>query len=199
MAPEGEPGQTKEGRSPADVSETASVRRAFHSVWMRGLRASAVRRYGVAIVAAVGASLIRILLNPFWGTSFLPYVFLFPATLFSALFGGLGPAALGIAICAVMAILWILPPIGSLFVASPLDLVGLAAFIVADGIIAWIGAYGQGHVSDGCGEDIGPTQVEYEATYEDGRAYGYIWPARDCGRLSEVEDVRGQRASDGAP
>ena len=69
------------------MSETASpsVRRAFHALWLRGLRASALRRYGVGVVAAIGASLIRILLNPFWGTSFLPYIFLFPATLFTAL------------------------------------------------------------------------------------------------------------------
>jgi signal transduction histidine kinase len=147
MAPEGEPGQTQERRSPADVSETASVRRAFHALWLRGLRASALRRYGVGVVAAVGTSLIRILLNPFWGTSFLPYIFLFPATLFTALFGGLGPAWVGIAICAVMAAVWILPPIGSLSVAHPLDVIGLAAFIVTDGIIAWTGALHRGLIA----------------------------------------------------
>ena len=31
--------------------------------------------------------------------------------------------------------------------------------------------YGDGHACDGCGEIIGPTQVEWEATYEDGRVY----------------------------
>jgi signal transduction histidine kinase len=77
-------------------------------------------------------------MNPYWGVEF-PYVFYFPATLFTALFSGLGPAWVGIGICAVVTGVWILPPTGSLAVAN-LDLVGLAVFIVADGIIAWIGA-----------------------------------------------------------
>jgi two-component system, sensor histidine kinase len=78
-------------------------------------------------------------MNPYWGLRF-PYVFYFPATMFTALFGGLGPAWLGIGICVVLTEVWILPPAGSFAVLNPLDLVGLAAFIVADGVIAWIGA-----------------------------------------------------------
>ena len=34
----------------------------------------------------------------------------------------------------------------------------------------WAG-YGKGHACDGCGEIISPTQVEWEATYADSRAY----------------------------
>jgi signal transduction histidine kinase len=78
-------------------------------------------------------------MNPYWGLR-VPYVFYFPATLFTALFGGLGPAWVGIGICSVATVVWILPPAGSLAVANPIDLVGLAVFIVADGLIAWIGA-----------------------------------------------------------
>jgi two-component system, sensor histidine kinase len=85
------------------------------------------------------ASLLRIAVNPYWGLQ-LPYIFFFPATIFTALFGGLGPAWVGIGICAVVTALWILPPPGSFAVANLLDLVGLAVFIVTDGIIAWIGA-----------------------------------------------------------
>jgi signal transduction histidine kinase len=86
------------------------------------------------------ASLVRIALNPVWGQGFLPYIFFFPATLFTALFGGLGPAWVGIAICTIMTLVWVLPNIGSLTVVKPLDLVGLAVYILVDGIIAWIGA-----------------------------------------------------------
>lgn len=78
-------------------------------------------------------------MNSFWSWHF-PYIFYFPATLFTALFSGLGPAWMGIGICAVVTAVWILPPIGSLALSDPIDLVGLAAFIVTDGIIAWIGA-----------------------------------------------------------
>jgi hypothetical protein len=47
--------------------------------------------------------------------------------------------------------------------------------------------YGQGRVCEGCGEDIGPTQVEYEAIYEDGRAYRVHLA---CAGLWEVERSR---------
>ena len=77
-------------------------------------------------------------MNPYWGLRF-PYVFYFPATLFTALFSGLGPACLGIGIFAVVTAVWILPPSGSLSLLDPIDLMGLAAFVVADGVIAWIG------------------------------------------------------------
>ena len=96
-------------------------------------------RYGVGIVAAVVPSLLRIAMNPYWGFQF-PYVFFFPATLFTALVGGLGPAWVGIGICSVVTVVWILPPAGSFAVANAIDLMGLAVFIVADGLIAWIGA-----------------------------------------------------------
>lgn len=59
--------------------------------------------------------------------------------------------------------------------------------------------YGQGHVCDGCGEVIGPTQVEYEATYKDGRAYRVHLA---CAGLWEIERSRrreGRRSSDGTP
>jgi signal transduction histidine kinase len=96
-------------------------------------------RYGVGIVAAVVPSLLRIAMNPYWGFQF-PYVFFFPATLFTALFGGLGPAWVGIGICSVVTVMWILPSAGSLAVANAMDLMGLTVFIVVDGLIAWTGA-----------------------------------------------------------
>jgi signal transduction histidine kinase len=115
------------------------VRAALNAVWLRGLRTPAHWRYGVGIVAALLPVMLRIAMNPYWGLRF-PYVFYFPATMFTALFGGLGPAWVGIGICAVMTMMWILPPIDSLAVSNTIDLVGLTVFIVADGIIAWIGA-----------------------------------------------------------
>jgi signal transduction histidine kinase len=39
-----------------------------------------------------------------------------------------------------MTAVWVLPPIGSVAVSNTIDLLGLCAFIVVDGIIAWIGA-----------------------------------------------------------
>ena len=93
----------------------------------------------MGIVAALVPSLLRITLHPYLGVG-LPYAFYFPATMFTALFGGLGPAWLGIGICAGVTAVWILPRAGSLAVSNTIDLAGLAVFIAADGIIAWIGA-----------------------------------------------------------
>jgi hypothetical protein len=42
------------------------------------------------MVAALVPGLLRIAMNPYWDLRF-PYVFYFPATLFTSLFGGLGP------------------------------------------------------------------------------------------------------------
>ena len=115
------------------------MRATLHALWLRGLRTPAPSRYAVGVVAALVSSLLRIALNPYWGESF-SYVFYFPATLFTALFSGLRPAWVGIGICAVLTEMWILPPTGWLAGSSPIDLIGLAAFIVADALIAWIGA-----------------------------------------------------------
>jgi signal transduction histidine kinase len=115
------------------------VRGALNALWLRGLRTPTHWRYGVGIVVALAPSLLRVAMNPYWGLRF-PYVFYFPATMFTALFSGLGPAWVGIGICAVMTAVWVLPPIGSVAVSNTIDLVGLTAFIVVDGIIAWIGA-----------------------------------------------------------
>ena len=115
------------------------MRAALNALWLRGLRTPTHWRYGVGIVVALAPSLLRVAMNPYWGLR-LPYVFYFPATMFTALFSGLGPAWVGIGICAVMTAVWVLPPIGSVAVSNTIDVVGLTAFIVADGIIAWIGA-----------------------------------------------------------
>jgi signal transduction histidine kinase len=115
------------------------VRGALNALWLRGLRTPTHWRYGVGIVVALAPSLLRVAMNPYWGLRF-PYVFYFPATMFTALFSGLGPAWVGIGICAVMTAVWVLPPIGSVAVSNTIDFVGLTAFIVVDGIIAWIGA-----------------------------------------------------------
>jgi PAS domain S-box-containing protein len=111
----------------------------LRALWLRGLRTPAPLRYGIGIGAALIASLLRVSLNPVWGTS-LPYIFFFPTTLFTALYGGAGPAWAGIVICAVMTFVWILPPTGILVVSDHVNLVGLAVYLVVDGIVAWIGA-----------------------------------------------------------
>jgi signal transduction histidine kinase len=118
---------------------SAFVTPALRGLWLRGLGTPAALRYGLGVAAALAAGLLRIALNPFWGTN-LPYIFFFPMTLLTALFGGLGPALVGIGICAVITVVWVLPPLGVLSVTSPVDFAGLMAYLLIDGLVAWIGA-----------------------------------------------------------
>lgn len=123
------------------MSDPASTRsrRSLETLWQHGLRASASQRYGTAIVAGVLAFLARLALIPLWDQE-LPYVFYYPVTLFSSLYGGLRAALVGAAIMGVATWLWVLHPVGSLF---PLDIprvTGLIAFGLMDAIIAWLGA-----------------------------------------------------------
>ena len=50
--------------------------------------------------------------------------------------------------------------------------------------------YGDGRACDGCGDVIGPTQVEYEATYEDSRTFRVHLA---CAALWEAERNRRNR------
>jgi len=114
------------------------VRTALYGLWLRGLSMPASRRYALGIGAAVVASLVRISLNPWWGTN-LPYIFYFPTTLFTALFAGGGPAWLGMAVCGFMTLVWVLPPVSVLSVTDHVDLVGLMVYVFVDGMVAWVG------------------------------------------------------------
>jgi signal transduction histidine kinase/ActR/RegA family two-component response regulator len=107
-----------------------SVLRRF---WIRGLRSPPSVRYTFGMAIAVAASLIRTALNPVWGESF-PFIFFFPATLFTALFGGIGPALTGVALFTATTAAWILPTSG------PLELVGLGVYVLVDVFVAWLGA-----------------------------------------------------------
>ena len=47
---------------------------------------------------------------------------------------------MGIALCALMTFVWILPSTGLLLVADRVDLAGLMVYVAVDGPVAWIGA-----------------------------------------------------------
>lgn len=111
----------------------------LENLWRRGSKAPGFERYSVALTAAAVMSVARIALDPYWGARF-PYIFFFPATLFSALYAGFGPALAGIALMALAATTWILPPIGIPSFRTPLDAVSLGIYVWVDGLIAWLGA-----------------------------------------------------------
>ena len=93
-------------------------------------------RYAVAGASVVVATVGRIPLQPILGDS-VPFLFYFPAVLFAAWFGGLGPALAATALGALASFLWMGPEIGS----ATLNLqhsVQLGMFLLVSFFMAWL-------------------------------------------------------------
>jgi PAS domain S-box-containing protein len=101
------------------------------------IEASAMRRYGIAVVALAVAALARHLMDPFIG-NLLPYVFFFPAVAFSAYLGGRGPALFGITAGLAIANYFFVPPRYEIWVFSSTSWVGSLAFIAANLTVVFV-------------------------------------------------------------
>lgn len=99
-------------------------------------RASA--RYGIALLAVFLALAIRWALIPLFGTN-LPYVTLFPAIAFAALYCGIGPSIISVVIALVGAKYWFIAPLHSLGPPARGDLIGMLIFLLACGAIVIFG------------------------------------------------------------
>ena len=84
-------------------------------------------RYFVAVAAAVVAILLRLALDPVWGSK-LPYITFFPAIMLSAWVGGLWPGTITTMIAGVAVVYFWIEPIRSWAVADPNEFVGLLVF-----------------------------------------------------------------------
>lgn len=98
-----------------------------------GIRSSALARYAVALAVTAASVLARWSLEPVWGMAF-PFITLFPAVMFSAWFGGLGPGILATVISSMGAAYVWAQPTGSWSVLDPDQLLSLAVF-AAVGIV----------------------------------------------------------------
>jgi len=95
--------------------------------------------YGMAILLIAAALALRSGLGYSFGH--LPtYVTFYPALIFAALIGGLGPGLFATALGAILADLFFIPPIGSFWIDSPGDLVGLILFCCTGTLISYIAA-----------------------------------------------------------
>ena len=101
-------------------------------------RSAAPLRYGSAVLGVGLATLARLCLNLAWGSA-LPYLVFFPAVAFSAWHGGLGPGLLALALSAASAAYFVLPPLYSLRIASPVELTGIVGFLLTGGLLAFLG------------------------------------------------------------
>ena len=100
---------------------------------------SLLLRYGVALVSAALAVLIRGLLTPLWGNH-LPFSTLYPAVLVSAWYGGLGPGLVTTALCATASAYFWLDPVYTLAISYPADQIGLALAVLVMLLITWLTA-----------------------------------------------------------
>jgi PAS domain S-box-containing protein len=99
--------------------------------------ASAIRsRYVVALAALGGALLFRYAFRESLGLK-VPYVQFYPAIIFAAWYGGLGPGVLTTMLSAVVAMYFLLPPAG-IAVSAPEDQLSLGVFVATGVVIGWL-------------------------------------------------------------
>lgn len=99
----------------------------------------AVRRYGLATVAAIVALWLRQMLSPLFGDG-NPYHTLWPAIVFAAWYCGLGPSILAASIGLVGVWYWFLPPYNSFNLQDPkAQISGMIGFLVFSSLIIALG------------------------------------------------------------
>src|SRR5262245_46376294 len=94
--------------------------------------------YGVAVVAVVVATGLRLLLDPLLGDKF-PFATLFLAVLVAAWWGGYGPALLATALGAVASARFLVPPRDGFAVEGFDDQAGLALYLAVGVGLALLG------------------------------------------------------------
>jgi hypothetical protein len=92
------------------------------------VRAHWLVRHGFALLAVVAAFLFRAGMTRLVNGSLPPYITLYPAVMLAAVFGGFGPGLLATVLASLGADYFIIPPQGSLAIASLSDAVGIAFF-----------------------------------------------------------------------
>jgi K+-sensing histidine kinase KdpD len=95
---------------------------------------TSVVRFGVAVLLVCLASGLTLLL-PAVATG-TPFLFFFAAVVLSAWYGGLGPALLTIALAAAWSAYFLLPPLHSLHVGEPADMLRLGLFLLVAFLIS---------------------------------------------------------------
>jgi len=100
------------------------------------LNMSWIKRYGVALLLVAASLLLRFGLQP-WLAAKIPYLQFFPAIMFAAWFGGLGPGMLAVALSAALAVFFFIAPVGSFAIDDPAELLSLVLFAGAGVGISW--------------------------------------------------------------
>lgn len=94
---------------------------------VRSLGLPQFARYGMAVSAAVVATLLRLALDPLFGTEWA-FILFFPTIMVSAWFGGLGPGLVTTGLTAAAADYYWMDPVGSLMLSEWGDFIALLLF-----------------------------------------------------------------------
>ena len=86
-------------------------------------------RYVGAILVVILAFWLYLAITALFGTGLPTYILFYPAIIIVALLAGLGPGLLATIISVMLAVIWILPPVGQLSIKSPIDEFGVVLFI----------------------------------------------------------------------
>src|SRR5215467_4119295 len=87
-------------------------------------------KYGIAVVAMLVATLLRLALTPLIGESDRPFFTYWPALLIASWYGGFRGGALCILLSGATAAYFFEPPLHSFWVSDPGDRIGLMLFLV---------------------------------------------------------------------
>jgi signal transduction histidine kinase len=99
----------------------------------------AARRYGLAVLAAGVALLLRQLLTPFLGES-NPYHTVWAAIVFCAWYCGVGPSVVAVMLCVIGIWYWFLPPAHTFALKDPKTAIfGMIGFLGFSGLIIALG------------------------------------------------------------
>lgn len=101
------------------------------------LRGKHKYRYIIAVIAPITIVSLRLLFLENLGTK-VPYVMFYPVVVFSALYGGIGPAILSTCIAALCVDYFWIEPQGYFANNSYIDWLGIALFIVNSLLVSWI-------------------------------------------------------------
>ncbi len=104
---------------------------------MRDIRRN-LTRYALAVLAAVAALLLRKFLDPLIGDQY-PYNTMFLAVVFSAWYGGIGPAIVTMVLGAGAILYWFLPPYNSFVLKGSAEVFGLVVFLLLSSAISLLG------------------------------------------------------------
>ena len=96
------------------------------------------RGYGIAIAAVAVATVVRLVLQPVFGTQ-LQFITYFPAVFLTAVIAGFRPTLVAVALSAFLAEYLFFPPLRGFDFGDPVGVGGLTLFTVTGIGLAWLG------------------------------------------------------------